>query len=264
VRKTKYDWVIDLLSNPRSAMITALSGAKVRAGNERNFHKFYAYNFKFKYPRTDYIYNPDLKLNFLKQLGVKWPSEHAPLPKYYFTSAQLKKRDGIYKKAGINKEDTVIGFFATPGTRTRTWPARYFRELAPLLHKKYKAKIVVIYGPGEKQRALEITKNMPPYIALAPRTKNLEDLFIILGRLNLLIACCGGTKHMAVAAGAPTVTIHSMTYAEAWTPAHDPRHIALKATADCSPCFRGDCPHNMKCMATIPPQKVFEAAQKIL
>lgn len=32
VRALKYDWVIDFLNNPRSAMICALSGAKLKAG----------------------------------------------------------------------------------------------------------------------------------------------------------------------------------------------------------------------------------------
>ncbi|MCR4294147.1 MAG: glycosyltransferase family 9 protein, partial [Elusimicrobia bacterium] len=32
IRARRYDWVIDFLANPRTALLTALSGAKVKAG----------------------------------------------------------------------------------------------------------------------------------------------------------------------------------------------------------------------------------------
>jgi ADP-heptose:LPS heptosyltransferase len=89
----------------------------------------------------------------------------------------------------------------------------------------------------------------------------------LLGRLEVLIASCGGTKHMALAAGTPTVTTHTVNYAHDWTPSFDPRHIAVSTqNTPCSPCFRRECNNKQPliCMADISPRRVFEAAQKIL
>ena len=48
IRAQKYDWVIDFLGTPRSAVLTALSGARLKAGLARVFHRW-AYN----HPLTD-------------------------------------------------------------------------------------------------------------------------------------------------------------------------------------------------------------------
>lgn len=263
VRKQKYDWVIDFLANPRSAMLTAFSGAKIKAGKASNKHSFYAYNFKFKNP-GEYLYNPDEKLYFLTQLGVVWPSKYAPLPKYYLTKEQQDFRDKTYADIGINKEELLIGFNTTPRMSSRRWPAKQFKALAQMIYDKYKAKILVFYGPGEKQQAMETTDDMPPYIQLAPETKNLEQAFALLSRANILIAPCGGMKHMALAAGVPTVTLYTFSRAESWTPHNQPLHIAVKTTVPCSPCFCHECPKNLECMQDITPQKVFKEVQKIL
>ncbi|MDR1123490.1 MAG: glycosyltransferase family 9 protein [Elusimicrobiota bacterium] len=264
IRAAGYDWVIDLLRNPRSSLLTALSGAKVRAGDMRNKHSFYAYNYRLQTPPED-LYGPDYKLHLLRQLGLKWDGAHAPLAKYYLTKDQLRERDKSWLAAGVKPDEKIIGFYPTPRMETRRWPAKNFRELAQMLHEQYSLKIFVFYGPGEEDLAQAVVRDMPPYIQLAPEAKDLGALMALLGRLEVLIASCGGTKHMALAAGAATVTTHTANRAQNWTPVFDPRHIAVSAqNTPCSPCFRHECNNNFICMDDVSPRRVFEAAQKIL
>ncbi len=262
IRALKYDWVIDFLSNPRSAMICALSGAKLKAGLETNAHKFYAYNFILKKPQNN-TYSCDFKLEMLKQLGVKWKDEHAPLPVYKLTKEQEEKSLEIYKKLNILPTEKLIGFYATPKGEGRKWSIENFQKTAELLHQKYNAKIMLLCAPWEKDYALKIKQNKP-YIFLNPSTEKIEDMYPILKRLNLLISCCGGTKHLALSVGVPIIALHFINEAREWTPVFDKKHIGLQAHAPCSPCRKDTCNKNYICKNSITPQEVFEAAQKIL
>lgn len=262
IRAKKYDWIIDYLSNPRSAMLCALSGAKFKIGLDSNIHKFYAYNICLKRPSND-IYACDFKLDVLKQLGLKWKSEHAPLPKYYFTKEQEQKSLQIYKELNISPGEKVIGFYATPKGDGRKWTIENFRKTAELLHNKYQAKIMILCAPWERDYALKIKRD-DPWIYLSPSTKKIEDIYPILKRLDLLISCCGGTKHLAVSLGIPIVALHFINSIFAWTPVFDKNYIALKANIDCAPCNKKNCLKNYPCKNTITPQMVFEAAQKLL
>ena len=262
LRALKYDWVIDFLNNPRSAMLCAFSRAKVKAGLETNSHKFYAYNFVLKRPKQN-TYSCDFKLEMLKQLGIKWPKAHAPLPIYKLTKEQEQKSLEIYKNLNILPEEKLIGFYATPKGEGRKWSIENFRILAELLHQKYQAKIMLLCAPWETDYALKI-KQDKPYIILNPSSEKIEDMYPILRRLNLLVSCCGGTKHLALSLGVPVVALHFINSAFEWTPTFDKNHIGLQAKSSCSPCRKDICDKNYICKNTITPQVVFEAAQKIL
>ena len=261
VRALKYDWVLDFLNNPRSAMICAFSGAQIKAGLETNAHKFYAYNFIFKRPTHPYAC--DYKLDMLKQLGIKWPHAHAPLPVYKLTQEQETKSLAIYKELKVLPEEKLIGFYATPKGEGRKWTVENFQKTAELLHQKYKCKIMLLFAPWEKDYALKI-KQDKPWIILNPASQDIQDMYPILKRLNLLISCCGGTKHLALSLGVPIVALHFINDAVAWTPTFAPNNIALQAKAACSPCRKDTCGKNYLCKNTLTPQEVFEAAQKIL
>ena len=262
IRSLKYDWVIDFLNNPRSAMICALSGAKLKAGLTTNIHKFYAYNFYLKRPEAN-TYSCDFKLEMLKQLGVKWKGEHAPLPVYKLSKEQEEKSLQIYKELNILPTDKVIGFYATTKVYSREWSIQNFQKTAELLHQKYNCQIMIICAPWEKDYALKIKQNTP-WIHIASSTEKIEDIYPILKRLNLLISCCGGTKHLALSVAVPTITLHFITRVKDWTPVFNKNHIGIQAHTPCSPCRKDTCDKNYICKNAITPQEVFEAAQKIL
>ncbi|MBR4508940.1 MAG: glycosyltransferase family 9 protein [Elusimicrobiaceae bacterium] len=262
IRSLKYDWVIDFLNNPRSAMICALSGAKLKAGLTTNIHKFYAYNFYLKRPEAN-TYSCDFKLEMLKQLGVKWKGEHAPLPVYKLSKEQEEKSLQIYKELNILPTEKVIGFYATTKVYSREWSIQNFQKTAELLHQKYNCQIMIICAPWEKDYALKIKQNTP-WIHIASSTEKIEDIYPILKRLNLLISCCGGTKHLALSVAVPTITLHFITRVKDWTPVFNKKHIGIQAHTPCSPCRKDTCDKNYICKNAITPQEVFEAAQKIL
>ena len=262
IRKRKYDWVLDFLSNPRSAILTFLSSAKLKAGNERGAHSFYAYNFKFNYPKEK-LYNPDVKLNFIKQLGITWTSENAPLAKYYFSEEYSNKAKELYKTIGLDCDKEFLFAFSPFATNPlRELPLDFYKGLALLIEKDYpKAKIITTSAPHQSGRLKEFLLMMPGNVIAAPKTETLEDLITVFTKVQVQIGPCGGAKHMALAGGARTVAFNNLTAGFAWTP-NNPRHKYLQAPLKCSPCA-SSC-REMTCKKSITPEMFFEAIKEVL
>ena len=68
IRKQKYDLVIDLFCNPRTALITFCSGAKYRYGFDFRGRN-YAYNIKMK-GRGGIVHNVEFNLDALRKLDI--------------------------------------------------------------------------------------------------------------------------------------------------------------------------------------------------
>ena len=68
IRARRYDWVIDFLANPRTALIAALSGAAVKAG-PAHVARRWAYNVKM-IQSTETCYAALEKVRWLSALGV--------------------------------------------------------------------------------------------------------------------------------------------------------------------------------------------------
>ena len=73
LRKEKYDLIIDLWSNPRSAQITFLSGAKYRLGYSYRGRR-YAYNIKADAGRGN-LHSAEHNLELLKAIDVPITSD---------------------------------------------------------------------------------------------------------------------------------------------------------------------------------------------
>ncbi|MBO4707283.1 MAG: glycosyltransferase family 9 protein [Elusimicrobiaceae bacterium] len=262
IRKRKYDWVLDFLSNPRSAILTFFSGAKLKAGNERGAHAFYAYNFKFKYPKGPF-YSADVKLNFVKQLGVTWPTDHAPLAKYYFDEGYQNKAKELYKTVGLDCDKEFLFAFSPFATNPlRELSPKFYKELALLISKEYpKAKIITTATPQQSDKLKEFLKIMPSNVLAAPETKTLEDLMIVFSKVQVQIGPCGGAKHMALASGARTVAFNNLVSGSGWTP-NSPRHKYIQARVKCSPCA-SSC-RKMSCQKSVTPEMFLEAIKEVL
>ncbi len=68
VRASSYDLVIDLFGNPRTALLTRLSGSRYRVGYDFR-GRSYAYNIVVQ-PRGDRVHNTQFNLDAIESLGI--------------------------------------------------------------------------------------------------------------------------------------------------------------------------------------------------
>ncbi len=273
VRRRRYDLVIDLMSNPRSALVTVMSGAKVKAGPAYT-HSAWAYNLKLELRPGQREYNPFFKIDLLSQLGLG--NIFYPYPKFYPATDDLAWAAGEVTKLVPDTGLRSKLIFFSPASRrmTRLWPAEHYARLAGLIVRKTKAAVLVLWGPGEKSLAEDIVRAADhPAVFLAPETSDLSRLSALLQQSALLISNCNGAKHIAQASGVPTLGIYGSSRPESWTPPNDPKHQIIRNDAfACIACQKNECPGTVnsapftmrptskggvKCLQELSPEAVF-------
>ena len=259
IRRRGYDLVIDFMSNPRSALITALSGARVKAGPAYTCSAW-AYNLRLELKPGQLEYNPFFKIDLLRQLGLK--NIFYPLPEFYPAAPDLEWAAGI---AQGGKKPLIL-FSPASRRATRRWPAEHYARLASLIAGKAEASVMVLWGPGEKSLAEEVARLAAhPYVTVSPETATLSRLSALLKQSSLLVSNCNGTKHIAQASGVPTLGIYGSSRPESWTPPDDDRHRVVRNTSlECVACQKSGCPDEVKCLRELSPETVFATLEMML
>jgi ADP-heptose:LPS heptosyltransferase len=121
-------------------------------------------------------------------------------------------------------------------------------------------RALLLWGPGEEDRAGELAGLIGPRALLAPAT-SFRQMGALLQRSACLLANDTGTKHLAVAVGCPSVTVYGPTRPVVWSPPGDPMHVALRLDLECmAGCRAFECrPRTHACMADMAPAEVARA-----
>jgi len=248
IRARRYDWVIDFLANPRTALITVLSGATVRAG-PAHVARRWAYNHRMLQPdRATYAGRE--KVLWLSILGVS-PDDAPALPRLH-----LAERPAVL--------ENIVGLVPPSRKETRRWPAPSYARLGRMLRDKHACRLKVFWGPGEKDLADEVVRGIGEGAYAIPETRSIAELARELASCRVVIGNCAGPKHLALALGVPTVTIHGSSDPVSWTPVHAEHRFVRLDELHCIGCRSNECPYNLECMRQLPPERVLPAVEQLL
>ncbi len=259
IRAQKYDWVIDFLGTPRSAVLTALSGASLRAGLARVFHHW-AYNHPLPDPKGSF-YVAEEKIRLLEPLGVKF---HGNL------SAEIKipneskafARD-FFSKNPISRPRIVL----SPVSRRHfnRWPLNRYAALADRLISDLGASILIVWGPGEKENADQVAAAMKHKPLIAPPTGNLMDLAALIEGADLFIGNDNGVKHISAALEVATFTIYGPHSPVSWTFPDPKRHRFIQKSCPCREESKNEhlC-QSLSCLNSISADEVFGEVRDFL
>lgn len=235
IRKQRYDLVLDLFGNPRSALITRLSGAPVRAGY-RFRGRMLAYNRRIE-PHGDRVHEVRFNLDALRALGV--PVRHED-PRFVFGPEDARRID-TWIAGHFSDADFLIAVHPWGSWPAKRWPLTRFSQLADRLVRALDARVIVLWGPGEKAYAEEVLSASNQKLALAPQT-TLKELGALLARCGLVVANDSGPMHIAAAVGAPTVGLFGPTNPALQGP-FGPNGLAVfNPDVSCIGCNRLRCP----------------------
>jgi len=265
LRKRRFDLVIDLFGNPRSALITRLSGAPVRVGPERKGRgKLYTVQVRDDGRRKTAV---EFHNRSLAAAGIT-PRAMAP---ELFLSDDERRDARAYLRWSIGEEamqGKIIGIH--PGA---TWPAKKwlperFAGLADMIRAKLSATVLLLGGPGDKEtvdavRAHAVTA--PPALNVLP----LRQLAAVISCFSAFVANDAGPMHIAAALGVPTIGIFGPGEEDIWFPYDASRgHTALRRDVPCHPCHLDFCNRTgdgyMECMNLLTVEEVFAALRKSL
>jgi heptosyltransferase II len=178
------------------------------------------------------------------------------------------------KRFGVTySREPVFGL--NPGAEygpAKRWPADRFITAAVDLHKQVGCRWIIFGGLAEKPLADEIAAGIrnalgagaEGMVVNAAGETTLRELCAGLKTCRLLITNDTGPMHVAAALGTPVIVPFGSTSPELTGPGlpGETRHALIKSTAGCSPCFLRECPIDFRCMQTIEPKMVVEAAQR--
>lgn len=281
---TRYDLVIDLHGQLRTALFTLASHASVRIGFDRPRKAVRKHNPRGLTPKaylhgwtgtregawltyTHRIPIPTLEIHAVDRylglgplLGLDPgpPRFHLPIP----ALAHQRVRDALHAAGILGRPYAVL----VPGTQweTKHWPAESFAEIGRYWSRRHGA-VVLAGSEKESRRCERVAQDCPGAVTLCGRT-TLSELAALLQGATLSITNDSGAMHLAAALGRRVVSIFGPTD-EVWIgPYGQPEHVA-RAHLPCTPCYLRKlrfCPHDHLCMKSVTPAMVIRKMEQAL
>jgi ADP-heptose:LPS heptosyltransferase len=255
LRRRNYVLAVDLLANPRSAVLTYLSGAKARVGGAKRVRRF-LYNHQISVPENVRAAT-HFHLHHLTPLGIKVEDQK---PELHITKEERERAKNLASSIctrPASKEERALRIGIHPGGKweVKRWPAAYFAELAASLKKKTGADIYVLSGPGEDEHVQKLKANLEVEAAFVP-VLPIRETAALIEQLDCLVVCDGGIMHVSVAVGTPTVGIFGSSEPDVWFPYESfGPFFPLAHPIECRPCHLHACSH-LSCLCGITVENV--------
>ncbi len=257
VRKRKYDLVFDFYSNPFTAQITFLSGAKYRAGFPYRGRK-YAYNL-FGPEERDKYHSAILHLKFLEKLGIS-----SEIEKIHFgIDSESQQKADFFFFNNFSNNDLVIAVSPSGGWDSKKAPNEKFAEFADEIINKLNAKVLIMWGPDDKNDAENISSLMVNKAYLAPPT-SIVEMGAFMKNASLTLANDSGPMHISAAVGTPTLGLFGPTAPEFQGPFGDKNNFIILNDLDCIKCNLLKCPKHKECFYNIEAAAVVKKIKSLL
>lgn len=257
-RREKYNLVFDFWSNPKTAQITFLSGAKYRIGYEKRGRK-YAYNL-MGIPGSSGKHAAEDNLVLLNVLDIPIVSKKI----VYHTLKEEKLFADNFLENKINRSDNrLIGIIPSGGWESKRCDATKWIEICQEIQKNIKSKFIILWGPGDEADAKAIFEGLKPNPLIAPDT-TFGQLSGLIEKCDLIIANDSGPMHVAAALGIPTIGIFGPTNPENHRPFSDKSDFVIKRNLHCIICNKLICPYNHECMKELNPDEFVIKSKKLL
>lgn len=216
VRKSKYDFVIDLHSYYETNILGFLSGAQRRLYSRRQNRSLdFLGNFNPRPAKEDTTAHlVDRYLDLLKPLGIENPPR---VPVLKTSAADDAAVETMLRKEKAQSGQLLVGVFPGAGNVTRVWPLERFAEVAEYLIRNDQVRVIVFAGPEERAMVPQMRTAFPAGTIFFDRL-TIPQLVSAQARLTLFISNDTGPAHIAAAAGTPVVVVMDRPDPHSYTP----------------------------------------------
>jgi len=288
LRSRRYDLVIDLQGQLRSAILTLATAAPVRIGFDRPRPElrraskrelpaeawkhcwkgaregaWMAYSHRIALPTID-LHAVDRYLCVGPMLGL---DQDPPDFSLAISADAVARTERLLSSPGVGAPlDAAAPLVLAPSTRweTKHWRGEGFSEVAR--HFLAKGRAVVAIGSADERIACEkIAAAAPGTVDLAGRT-SVSELAALLRRCAVCVTNDSGPMHLAVALGRPVVSMFGPSD-PLWIGPYRRPDAVVSAELACSPCYLRElsrCPYDHACMRQIASETVIERIEATL
>jgi len=285
IRRAKYDLVIDLHGQARSAFFALVSGAPVRIGFDRpakcrrtvsgehdhgntSSHgwrgaregSWMAYTHRIPIPTLD-VHAIDRYLWIVPLLGL---DDGPPDLTIHLSPEAARNVQRLLEERGVPAFKPLV--VLAPGTiwETKQWTIEGFAGVArQFLHDGF--AVVLTGTERDEPRCQQIAGAAPGAYDLSGRTTS-ADLATLIGRAEVCVTNDSGSMHLAASLGTPMVSVFGPTNPGRIGPYQRPESV-VRVDLPCSPCnYRrlSQCPFDHACMQQVTSATVLERAREIL
>jgi ADP-heptose:LPS heptosyltransferase len=177
--------------------------------------------------------------------------------------------------AGVTPADRIVVLHVSAGNPFRRWPIGHFVKLVTALARDpSKNRIIITAGPSERDAAERVVAAARSQLGEAGASVlscgefSLSELRALLDRAALFIGGDSGPLHVAATTTVPIVGLYGPTLpirSAPWRPEHWTTLSVDAGELPCRPCDQRTCvPGDFRCLMSIPPDRVFEAAMQAL
>ena len=254
VRRAGFTHVLDFDNTEKTALVTRLTGAAVRATFDREL-------ITFRYPRlythvakvTNDFYDTHhitgTYLALLPALGVPVvsrevrllprPADHVAVARWVgprHSSLATRLPAVALAKAGHSR------MLLHPGSRSpyRLWPADRFAAVCDRLQEELGVQVFVVAGPGEQDLVQQIRALAKFHLVALTQRFTIGQFAALVSQFDLFLCHDSGPMHIAAAVGTPLVALFGSQNATIWRPL-GARQIVLQTTLPCA-CLAPDTP----------------------
>lgn len=251
LRRERFDWVIDLQSLARSALVGWLARGGLTVGLDERREAAPAF-FDVAVPRPSFeTHAVDWYLEVLRRLDVP----------VHFNFTWLPERPGIAATVRARcPAPSALWVALQPGARwpNKRWPIEHFVDLARrLLAAEPALRVVVLGGHTDQAFGSAITAAAGPRSLDLTGRLSLPEMVEWLRLCTLMITNDTGPMHVAAALGKPVVALFGPTEAARTGPYGD-HHTILRMNLPCAPCLKSEChwAEPLACLRQISPGQV--------
>ena len=285
IRRAKYDLVVDMHGQVRSAFFSLISGARVRIGFDRPIKRsltvsaehdlknvpshgwrgaregsWIAYTHRIPIPTLD-VHAIDRYLWVAPLLGL---DDDTPDLTIYLSSETIRNVERLLEEHGVPASKPLV--VLVPGTiwETKHWTIEGFAGVA----RQFLGDGFAVALAGTKrdqQRCRQIAAAAPGASDLSGKTTPAE-LAALIRRAEVAVTNDSGSMHVAASLGKPMVSVFGPTNPVHIGPYQRPESV-VRVDLPCSPCnYRrlSQCPFDHACMKQVTSAMVVERARKTL
>lgn len=243
IRQIRFTHVLDFDNTDKTALITRISGARVRVTYDRETNPFrhrWCYTGSAKISNAFYT-SEHITETYLKLLEPA----RVPIVSREIRLVPREQDLAVVKKYAMGYGRKIL---LHPGSRSRfrIWPAERFAAICDYLQDELDAQVFIVAGPGEFALAKEIRDLAESHVVLIEERFPLGQFAALISKFDLFLCHDSGPMHIAAGVGVPVVALFGSQNAAIWRPIGK-EHTILQTELPCTclpdlpvPCVKDD------------------------
>lgn len=241
IRQERFDFVVDLRTGDRSAILTFLTGARQKLSFWGLYNRWWRNRIYthliIPYPNRRQQHIVDFYLNPLLAYGIA-PSDQQP--RYHVAAHQVAAARDLLHQENINLIAPTIAFQPFSIWQYKQWPASNSIQLIAWLINTYGVQVLILGTKDQTSEAEAMTRQLSEGVYNLTGKTNLPLLAAILQQCRLSIGVDSLGGHLAAAVGTPTISLFGPGSSGEWAPRGE-KTLVVQKKWGCQPCLKKGC-----------------------